>query len=202
LGPRKTVRDGYNKIASTYGSARLDDSEDVKILNRLVDRLSPGALVLDAGCGSGYPIGRSLIKNFQVIGLDFSQQQLLLARKNIHGAALVCADITKLPFHNSTFDAIISYYSIIHIPRKEHREVLFNFHRLLKVGGLALLCLGAGDLPVDTGDWHGAEMFWSHYDRETNLQLISELQFTVLCSDIIRDPIDLRASHLFVLARK
>jgi SAM-dependent methyltransferase len=202
LGPRKTVRDGYDKIASTYSSARRDDSEDVKTLHRLVGLLSPGALVLDAGCGSGYPIGRSLIKDFQVIGLDFSKQQLLLARKNIHGAALACGDITKLPFRDSTFDAIISYYSIIHIPRSEHREVLLNFHRLLKEGGLALLCLGAGDLPVDTGDWRGTQMFWSHYDRETNLQLMTELDFTVLWSDVIADPFDSWASHLFVLVQK
>jgi ubiquinone/menaquinone biosynthesis C-methylase UbiE len=202
LGPRKTVRDGYDKIASTYSSARRDDSEDVKILHRLVGLLSPGVLVLDAGCGSGYPVSRSLTKDFQVVGLDFSKEQLFLARKNIHDSALVCGDITKLPFHDSTFEAIISYYSIIHIPRSEHREVLANFHRLLKEGGLALLCLGAGDLPVDNGDWRGAKMFWSHYDRETNLQLMTELHFTVLWSDVIADPFDAWASHLFVLARK
>jgi ubiquinone/menaquinone biosynthesis C-methylase UbiE len=202
LGPRKTVRDGYDKIASTYSSARRSDSEDVKILHRLVGLLSTGAVVLDAGCGSGYPIGWSLIKDFHVIGIDFSKQQLLLARKNIRGAVLVCGDITKLPFHDSTFDAIISYYSIIHIPRSKHREVLLNFHRLLKAGGLALLCLGAGDLPVDTSDYYGTEMFWSHYDKEINSQMLADLHFTTLWSGLVRDPIDTHAAHLFALVRK
>jgi ubiquinone/menaquinone biosynthesis C-methylase UbiE len=202
LGLRETVRDGYDKIASQYGSARRGDSEDVKLLNLLFERLPQGALVLDAGCGSGYPIGRSLIENFQVTGLDFSKQQLLLARKTVQDATLVCGDIAKLPFPDSTFDAVLSYYSIIHIPRNEHREVLSNFHRILKTGGLALLCLGAGDLPSNTSSWYGTQMFWSHYDRETNLQMMIGLHFTVLWSGIIRDPIDPKAVHLFVLARK
>jgi ubiquinone/menaquinone biosynthesis C-methylase UbiE len=202
LGPKETVRDGYDDIAPQYGSGRQGESEDVKLLHLFFERLPRGALVLDAGCGSGYPIGRSLIENIQVTGLDFSKQQLLLARKTIQDAKLVCGDITKLPFPDSTFDAVVSYYSIIHIPRNEHREVLLSFHRILKTGGLALLCLGAGDLPSDTSSWYGTQMFWSHYDKETNLQMVRDSEFTILWSGVIRDPIDPASSHIFVLSQK
>ncbi|OLE77129.1 hypothetical protein AUG19_01310 [archaeon 13_1_20CM_2_54_9] len=54
------MRAEYNKIASSCAAARTSDSEDVQLLNLLVRRLPKGAMVLDAGCGSGYPVARSV----------------------------------------------------------------------------------------------------------------------------------------------
>jgi SAM-dependent methyltransferase len=107
-----------------------------------------------------------------------------------------------MPFRNDAFDALCSYYAIIHVPREEHSKLLMDFHRILKKSGLALLCMGAGDLPEDTADYQGVEMFWSHYDKETNLKMIRETGFSTLWSKVVRDPIDAQAAHLFVLGQK
>jgi SAM-dependent methyltransferase len=72
MQPRQVVKAGYNKITREYAATRKDDSEDVRLLPMLVERLPRNAIVLDAGCGSGYPVAQFLAKYFQVTGVDFS----------------------------------------------------------------------------------------------------------------------------------
>jgi SAM-dependent methyltransferase len=196
------VKKGYDEIAPTYLGARSKDSEDVHLLEELVERLPKGAKVLDAGCGAGVPITRYLAQFFDVTGVDFSAKQIELARNLVPSAKFTCQDMTDVAFDDESFDAICSYYAIIHIPRTQHGRILTNFHRMLKHGGLALLCLGAGPLPSDIADFHGTQMYWSHYGAEKNLQLLRERGYDVIWSKIIKDATYAKAAHLFVLARK
>jgi ubiquinone/menaquinone biosynthesis C-methylase UbiE len=203
MNNKDTVKAGYNSIAANYLAIRSVDSEDVRLLDELITRLPRGALVLDAGCGAGVPVTRILSRYFQVVGADFADAQIQLARKLVPKAQFICADITKLNFPEATFDAICSYYAIIHIPRKEHKGLLSHFHRLLKPSGLALLCLGAEDLENDVvEDYLGARMYWSHYDAETNLRLLHSCGFELLWSKIVADASSPGSGHLFVLVRK
>ncbi len=199
---KKIVRAGYNRIGSSYTASRTADSEDVRLLNLLAERLPKRAKVLDAGCGSGRPVTRYLARFFQVTGVDFAMGQIRTARTNLPDATFVCADLSSMPFSSSIFDAVCSYYAIIHVPRYEHPRLLVDFHRILKPGGLVLLCMGAGDLPEDIDDYYGSDMFWSHFNSETNLRMMKEIGFDLLWSRTVKDPIDPPASHLFVLGQK
>jgi len=202
LDPKKIVKDAYDKIGPNYQATRRVDSQDVLNLHILTDRLKKGESVLDAGCGSGHPVTQILAKNFQVTGVDFSLQQTRSANAELHNARFVCADLAHIPFRDSTFDAIVCFYALIHIPREEHRDVILNFHRILKPKGHAFICMGAGDLPTDTAEYLGQKMFWSHYDKKTNLEILERSHFAVLWSDIVVDPIDSKAAHLFALTEK
>ena len=200
---KKTVREGYNAIASRYLAERTRDSADVRLLGDFMERLPGNAHVLDAGCGAGIPISKIVSERFHVTGVDFSEAQVELARKNVPGAAFFCEDMTRLNFPDDTFDGITSYYAIIHIPREEHQALLANFYRMLKPGGFALLCLGAEHLIDDIDEnYLGARMYWSHYDSETYLKLLREIEFTIVWSKVVADETCAGAGHLFVLAQK
>lgn len=204
--PGETVRAGYEKAAEAYLADRRQVAPDVAALRQLLSRLTPGSLVLDAGCGAGLPIAHLLSRAHQVVGVDFSTRQLALAASNVPTAALVCMDLTRLGFAAGVFDAVVSYYAIIHIPREQHAGILTDCYRLLRPGGIAFLCLGAVDLDDDyDDDYYGARMYWSHYDAATNLALLSEAGFTTRWSAIISDSLGGEAAtgaHLFVLAQK
>jgi ubiquinone/menaquinone biosynthesis C-methylase UbiE len=203
MDPKQIVRVGYNTIARQYLEARSMDGQDVQLLAELIQRLHKGARVLDAGCGAGVPVTRILSEQFQVIGLDFSAVQVRLASQLVPRAHFVCQDIAAMGFADNTFDALCSYYAIIHIPRQEHRAVLAGFHRILKPAGLALLCMGAADSPGDTeDDYQGIRMYWSHYDRETNLQMLCECGLETVWARFVVDPDGSGGGHLFVLAEK
>ena len=200
---KKTVKEGYNAIADRYLAERTHDSEDVRLLNDLIDRLSENSKVLDAGCGAGIPISQILSEQFHVVGVDFSEAQIEMAKKNVPNAKFLCEDMTKLNFPENTFDGIASYYAIIHIPREEHQSLIANFHRMLKPGGFALLCLGAEDVIDDIDEnYLGTRMYWSHYDTETYLKMLHERGFSIIWSKRVADETCEGAGHLFVFAQK
>lgn len=206
MDPKKLVRAGFNEIASKYLAERSRKSKDVGLLKELVDRLPKGARVLDAGCGPGVPVTRYLARFFDVTGVDFSEQQVKLARGLVPKARFFCEDMETLTFPDDSFDAICSYYAIIHIPRSKHKRILKNFHRMVRPGGLALLCMGAGELPNSIEEYHGTPMYWSHYGSEKNLRLLSECKYDIIWSRTLKDanpsPLHPESAHLFVLAKK
>jgi ubiquinone/menaquinone biosynthesis C-methylase UbiE len=202
MGYKETVRNGYNAIANQYLETRAKKSTDVALLDDFTKRLQSDAKVLDAGCGAGIPVAEILSRRFDVTGVDFSEMQVDLARKNIPDATFICQDMTQLDFPSQTFDGICSFYAIIHIPREEHRGLLENFYRMLKPGGVALLCLGAEDLLDDIEeDFHGNRMYWSHYDAATYESMLAGIGFNLIFSKIITDE-TYGGKHQFILAQK
>ena len=199
MDPRSLVRDSYNRIAAAYLSSRRRDSTDVMLLDDLLVRLPPRARVLDAGCGAGVPIAQQLATRASVIGVDFAGVQLGLARHHVPTGVWVCADLVALPFADASFDAVCSYYAVIHIPREQHAGVLDSFARVLRSGGLALLCLGAADLPAWTEQYHDAPMYWSHYDAATSLSLVEAAGLALVWHRWVAEG---SGGHLFVLAQR
>lgn len=201
---RSLVRQGYDEIADSYLAARPTHGADVALLDELVARLPTTGRVLDAGCGAGVPVMSRLVDaGFQTVGLDFSTRQLALARTHAADAQLVHGDLGALPFHGERFDAVVSFYAIIHVPRRDHRAIFEEVHRVLRPGGLALLCLGANDLTDDhdPDSWLGTAMYWSHYDAATNLGLLRAADLDVLADRFVTDPMGHRG-HLFALAAR
>ena len=58
---KRLVADGYDRIAVEYTDWRERTWKDYMVvhLDRVTEGLSDGARVLDLGCGSGHPYGRS-----------------------------------------------------------------------------------------------------------------------------------------------
>ena len=199
---KRVVQEGYDRVADSYLKARPHDGEDIALLAEVLHDLPSPRRVLDAGCGSGIPVTRHLLEaGHDVAGLDFSSGQLFLARSNLAQCQLVQGDLTNLPFSNESFDAVVSFYAIIHVPREEHEALLREIHRVLRHDGRALLCLGWGDLPADRDpdSWLGVPMFWSHFDEKANLALLSKVGFIPQWSKQVADPMG-HSSHQFVLS--
>ena len=198
----KIVREGYDAIAKRYLQTRCTDSKDVMLVDEFISRLPKGARVLDGGCGAGVPIARRLAEDFDVVGIDFSESQIELAKKNVPDAEFMVRDMTKLDFPDDSFDGVISYYAIIHIPRQEHQGIIDSFHRILKPGGIMLLCTGAGDLKDDINeDYLGTRMYWSHYGAEKNMQIVKKAGFEIIWAKEVGDETCDGSKHLFILAR-
>ena len=202
MDPSRIVRSGYDAIADPYLKARLRGADQLPLLGDFMRAIPKGATVLDAGCGAGLPIAAHLASSFRVLGVDFSMAQLRLARELVPTAHFICQDLSVLGLTSDSVDGICCFYSIIHIPRVHHPHVLRDLYRILRPNGAALLCLGAEDLPEEVGEYQGAPMFWSHFDANTYLELLSNLGYVIIRADLIPDPIDATGSHLFVLARK
>lgn len=147
-----------------------------------------------------------LSENFEVIGVDISEKQIELAKQNVPKAKFICQDMTKVTFPDEHFNGILAYYSIIHVPREEHYELLRNFRRMLKINGTLLLSFHSIDDPESYhGDFFGtgAKMFWSGFDEATNLKMIQDVEFKIIWSKLVQESPKFGGSyHLFVIAEK
>jgi ubiquinone/menaquinone biosynthesis C-methylase UbiE len=200
---RELVRRGYDEMGATYHAARPVDGRDAALLVELHRRIPSGARVLDVGCGAGVPVARRLVElGHDVVGLDISMVQLGLAQSHVPRLRPVAAEMSALPVRTGAFDALVSYYALIHVPREDHGAVFGEFHRALGGEGRTLVCIGTTDTPEDrdTDSWLGTPMYWSHFDVETTLGLIAGSGFRIEASWDVPDPMG-HGSHRFVLAQ-
>ena len=178
---RRTVESGYDQMAEQYLATK--DSEDplaLEALEDLASLLPSEAAVLDLGCGAGVPVTRWLAdRGFAVTGVDVSAKQLELARTNIPEGTFLKADMTEVTFAPESFDAVVAFHSIIHVPRTEHPTLLESIHRWLEPGGALLATMTVADYEGRDEDWEGwgAPMVWSHYGRNANVAMLPEAGF-------------------------
>ena len=179
--PKRVVERGYDRVAHDY--ARLEGVTEwprMRWLHKLLDRLEPGSSVLDLGCGSGDPADIEIAKEHQVTGVDISQTQIDLARKNIPTGRFLHGDAASVQFPAASFDAVISFYALEHIPRQEHEVLLRRICRWLRAGGYLLISMEAGEYDDVMGEWLGVLMFISCFDPETMVRLVEEAGFELL----------------------
>jgi cyclopropane fatty-acyl-phospholipid synthase-like methyltransferase len=179
---KRVVETGYDRVAERYlASKDAEDPTTLAALDELARELSPGAAVLDLGCGAGVPATRRLAQRFAVTGVDLSTRQLELARQHVPAANFLKADMTDVSFAPEAFDAVVAFHSIIHLPRAEHPALLGKIRRWLKPGGVFLATWALGEWEGEENDWEGwgAPMRWSHHHGETSLELLRGAGFAI-----------------------
>ena len=180
---RRTVESGYDQMAEEYLATK--DPEDplaLRALEDLASLLPSEAAVLDLGCGAGVPVARWLAdRGFAVTGVDVSARQLELARTNVPEGIYLKANMTEVVFAPESFDAVVAFHSIIHVPRTEHPTLLESIHRWLEPGGGFLATMTAADYEGRDEDWEGwgAPMVWSHCDKNANVAMLRDAGFEV-----------------------
>lgn len=198
IGTADLVRSGYDQVAEAYAESR-DRFSNVRYLHELAQQLKSPCTVLDLGCGSGFPVDRYLIdRGFSVIGLDISERQIALARLNVPEATFAMRDMMELKDREFTVDAVVGFYAIFHTPREFHADLFRRIRSFLMPDGLVLVTMGAQEAEGTEPDFHGVEMYWSHYGPETNRAMVEKAGFAVEL-----DEIDERAGekHRIILAR-
>ncbi|HSR86378.1 MAG TPA: methyltransferase domain-containing protein [Streptosporangiaceae bacterium] len=175
---RELVRRAYDAISVAYrrddGAPASSSGEDVSRYAGWVDELAAllpaRARVLDLGCGAGIPATRELTPHgFQVLGVDFSAVQVHRAGRLVPDASFVQADMTRLSLRPGSFDAVASFYALIHVPLADQRDLFPRMRGWLRPGGYALVIVGATRW-TGTEDYHGATMFWDHADTGAYLR--------------------------------
>jgi len=97
-----------------------------------------GRIVLDMACGEGYNTRMLARQSAEIIGIDFSERMIELAKKKeeeeklgIRYYVMDAADLSKLP--NSYFDLVTCFMSLQDI--REYRKAISEAARVLKSRG-------------------------------------------------------------------
>lgn len=201
---KRVVAEGYDRAADTY--ARLEQSAEwprLRWLAKVLRRLDPGSAVLDLGCGSGAPADVEIAAAHQVTGVDISERQIALARKNVPTGIFIHDDLGSASFPAASFHAVVSFYTLEHLPREEHATILRRIHSWLRSGGYLLISTEAAGVAGVVDEWLGVPMFFSSFEPERFTQLVRDAGFDIL-EDVIEAQMEgeTEIPYLWILARK
>ncbi|MFP6759756.1 MAG: methyltransferase domain-containing protein [Alphaproteobacteria bacterium] len=107
-----------------------------------------GTRVLDVCTGPGYLADGATRRGAEAVGLDFADNVVDMARRQVPGAAFHQGDAQDLPFADATFDAVVCGYGIIHVPEPE--KALTEMIRVVRPGGRIAVSVWEGPIP-DSG---------------------------------------------------
>lgn len=101
-----------------------------------------GARVLDVACGPGFVAEAVRARGASVVGLDFSQEMVRIARARCPEIEFRVGDAQALPFDAGAFDAVVMNFGLLHLPEAE--RALAEAARVLRPGGRYAFTVWAG----------------------------------------------------------
>jgi cyclopropane fatty-acyl-phospholipid synthase-like methyltransferase len=182
----RIVAAGYDQVADGYERLEEQGHEWPRLrrLRELLADVPEGGRVLDLGCGNGVPALQEIGRRHQATGVDVSGVQAERARQNVPAATVLHADMVETDFAEESFDAIVSFYAVEHVPREHHAELFRRFHSWLRPGGRLLFTVEARATHDAVGDWLGTPMFFSQFGPEETIELVREAGFTIESADV------------------
>jgi len=146
MATAKAVRtravDFYNTHAEEYGRSTVVVDMS-RVYERFLSELAPGSHILDAGCGSGRDTKAFLDRGYVVTAFDGSPQMASFASRYTGQECLVLR-FQDVEFHEK-FDGIWACASLLHVPKREMKDVYVRLVAALKPGGVMYASFIAGD---------------------------------------------------------
>lgn len=100
----------------------------------------------------------------------------------VPNATFLCGDVTTIDLPQHSFDAVVSFFAIIHVPLAEQPTLFHGIHGWLKPGCWLMATVGAHAWTGTEENWlgSGAPMYWSHEGADTYLRWLDDAGFTVV----------------------
>ena len=156
--PEMAPREGYTRWAETYDDDNpMITAEEAIVTPRLRELVEPGAVALDAGCGTGRHAATLAELGFEVIGTDLTPAMLDVARTKVPSADFREGAFEALPVDDASVDLVTSALAVCHAP--DLAPVFSEFARVLRPGGRVLI-----SDPHPTSGHFGGQAFFAGED--------------------------------------
>lgn len=149
-------------------------------LDRLLDGLPSGALLLDVGCGSGWPIGAALLeRGFSVRGLDAAPALIAHAAATLPQGEWSLGDMRQaLP--QGAFDGVLAWHSLFHLSPDDQQAVLPELARRVAPGGRLMFTSGHAH-GERIGEWRGEPLYHASLDPAAYRAILSAAGLDIVC---------------------
>lgn len=145
----RSVQAAYDEVSDTYADHfRSTEPElpiELAMIEHFISLLPEPRQVLDAGCGAGRMMPLLHALGGRVEGMDLSPGMVRRAQADHGQFRSRVGSLTALPFPDSSFDGVFSWYSTIHNPDDDLAQILRETHRVLRSGGVLLLAFQCGE---------------------------------------------------------
>jgi cyclopropane fatty-acyl-phospholipid synthase-like methyltransferase len=182
----------YDYIAESFNAIRTHlSSKEEEYLALLLQPLAGPSTILDLGCGTGTPIAAHIAaQGHRLVGVDGSEAMLTIARRQYPEHRWIHDLIQRVEF-TETFDAIVCWDSLFHLPRQEYQPVLSKIHRWLVPGGRLMVSSGYLVDEKDGGfkdTMFGYEFFYDSLPPDRMVAAVKEIGFEILLAEVCNPP--------------
>ena len=200
------LKETYNRIAEDWYKDHEQDNWWIEGTNQFAAFLAPKASILDVGCGAGIKTKYLSDKGFGLLGIDFSENFIEIARRENPRLSFKVLDMRQTASLREDFDAIFMQASLLHIPKADAEEVLRNIVTCLKDGGYLYIAVKeqrengpSEEIKIEDDYGYSYERFFSYYNREELHGYIATLGLKI-CYDTVTS--SGRANWLQIIAQK
>lgn len=131
----KELRDTYNRIAEDWSRDHADDDWWIEGTNKFLSLLPANGSVLDVGCGAGNKAKYMADRGFHVLGIDFSEELLKIARAEALATKFRNVAMEELDSITEQFDGVFAQASLLHIPKAEAEDIVKKMAARVNDGG-------------------------------------------------------------------
>ena len=147
--PDHDPSNGYESVASEFVARREQFGIGVATIRAWARSLSPGASILDLGCGHGAPISAALMDDgFDVYGVDSSPTLTAMFRNRFPRAHVACEAVEASSFFGRKFDAIVAVGLMFLLPADAQGRLIRRVAETLNASGRFLFTA-----PAETCVW-------------------------------------------------
>ena len=192
------IGEKYDAIASWWNARHLDSDYGVAQVEKALGFTKHAQSALDVGCGSGGRFIRRLeARGFEVTGVDASAEMIGLAKHNHPKCDFIKSEIQHWET-DKTFDFILAWDCLFHLPLEAQKPVLSKLCRLLRKGGVLIHSFGdaIGDDTVD--QWRGQEFRYSSIGISQNIEVMRDNGLSLLHLEFDQFP----ESHVYSISTK
>ncbi len=169
----------YDRISEEWTNIReqMPVNQCIVAFERLI---KTNAKILDVGCGTGYPIDTYLSsKGHHITGIDISRKLLDVAKsRNLPNIKYLEVDFMEYQT-SETFDAIIAFDSLWHIPYDQQHSIYTILANLLNDDGYLLFTHGIEDGEI-TGKMFEETFYYSALNQDEVTCLLEENHFKII----------------------
>jgi ubiquinone/menaquinone biosynthesis C-methylase UbiE len=134
----RNLHEGYTEWAETYdGPNPMIETEQAVVLPMLEEIARPGAIALDAACGTGRHAEFLVSLGCVTVGLDQSEAMLDVARRKVPGASFEHGDVEHMPFDDDSFDLAVVALALCH--SADPTTAVVELGRVLRPGGTLVI---------------------------------------------------------------
>lgn len=174
----KGTKDFYNKTAFDWAEKGYQPEGEVICLKEFLAELKKGSRILDLCCGCGYESRRMKQYGFEVVGIDFSEESLRIAREKNPDISFYEDNVLNDYSYIGTVDAVVVIAGIVHVEQKDLRLAFERMHQVLCKEGVVLLSIreGSGKMPERSLCVIDEEEYDRNFIGHTLEELVAEAQ--------------------------
>jgi SAM-dependent methyltransferase len=178
------IADGYDRMGREFAEWNATRPSEGRqwFLGEVLARLPEGSTVLELGCGPGTDAAE-LSARRRYIGVDLSPVQLSIARERAPSGAFVVGDLASIAFVPGSFDGIVAFYVLNHVPSHQVAPAFAAAFAWLRPAGYLMLA-GVPTMEDDdrVEEWLDVPMFFAGIEPRMHERALLDAGFELeLC---------------------